>query len=1500
MRGMLRLLAVVSFAGITLDALAVVPLLGATTVTGGGSHTCALTTGGGARCWGGNAMGQLGDNTTTDRLMPVDVSGLASGVIAIDAGKTHTCALTSSGGVKCWGDNTYGQLGDNTTTNRLTPVDVSGLTSGVVAISAGQDHSCALTSAGGVKCWGYNSWGQLGDGSFTQRLTPVSVSGLTSGVTAIGSSTYFSCALTTAGGLKCWGYNGSGQLGDNTTSSRSVPADVTGLTSGVTAFTTGGGHTCALSSAGGVKCWGKNTSGQLGDGTSADKLTATNVTGLASGVAKIDGGGTSTCALVSGGGVKCWGNNFYGQVGNGTTSLQWTPVDVIGLADSATAIAAGTSHNCALLADSRIQCWGYNVDGQLGDNTAERRSTPVAVSGLGSGVQSVALGSMHTCAVVSGAAQCWGENSAGQLGDASVTDRQVPVGVSGLFTGMTATAPGGIHSCALTAAGGVKCFGSNNFGQLGNNSTFGQSTPVDVTGLGSGVTAIASGYSFSCALTSGGGVKCWGRNNNGQLGDNSILQRSVPVDVSGLTSGAAAVATGGGHTCAVTTGGAAKCWGSNVYGQIGDNATTTRLVPVAVSGLTGGVTAITTGDGHTCALVTGGAVKCWGDNTYGQLGDNTTTRRLTPVSVSGLASGVTAIAAGGSHTCALTSGGAIKCWGDNTWGQLGDGTTASKLVPVDASGLATGAAGIAAGQYHNCARTTDGGLKCWGRNTVGEIGDGSAGFRMWAASVMVSSGALLDQAIGVIASVPTTLTYSNGGTFTVSATGGGSGNPVTFTSKTAGVCTTGGANGSTVTKVAAGTCTLAADQAGNASYNPAPQITQNFAIGQASQTIGTITTTPSTVTYSSGGTFALSATGGASGNPVTFSSQTTGVCTTGGANGATVTTVAVGTCVVTGNQAGNANYAPAPEVTQAFAINQPGQTIGTITSTPSTLIYSSGGTFTVSATGGASGNPVVFSSQTIGTCATGGVNGATVTMFAAGTCTLSANQAGNGTYAPAPQVTQNFSIGRANQTIGAITSAPSPLTYSSGGTFTVSATGGASGNPVTFSSQTTGVCTSGGLNGATLTMLAAGTCTVAANQAGNANYNPATQVTQNFALGLASQTIGTISSVPSTLTYSSGGTFTVSATGGASGNPVAFTSQTALVCTTGGVNGATVTMVTAGTCTIAANQAGNGNYNPAPQVTQNFALGLASQTIGAITSTPATLTYSSGGTFTVSATGGASGNPVTFTSQTAPVCTTGGVNGATVTMVIAGTCTVAANQTGNVNYNPAPQVTQAFVLEASSTTSLATSNGVVPVGASVTLTAEVTGFGPTGTVSFKIGPAMIDGCGAAALTGNGNSLTAQCATGPLPVGGHILLATYGGDAINAPSAGSVVQTVIGIDAPTLDVDASITTTKYDALTDGLLTIRYLFGLTGSSLTTGALGSTATRIDPDAIKAYLDGIRPALDIDDDGTVDALTDGLLITRYLFGLRGDPLIAGAVGPLAKRKTAPDIEAYLQTLMP
>ena len=277
---------------VALDSTAL-PLASVQAISSGGHHSCALTATGGVKCWGQNSYGQLGDGSPFIHSVAMDVSGLTSGVTAVTTGYSHSCALTDAGGVKCWGHNSFGQLGNGTLTTTYSATDVIGLASGVSAISAGGWHTCALTTAGAVKCWGRNFYGGLGDGSTTTRTTPVDVVGLAGGVRAISSGQYHTCALTETGGVKCWGWNSNGQLGTGDWPDSSVPVDVSGLISGVVEVAAGDYHTCALTGAGGVKCWGSNQAGQLGDGlVRGDYRTPVDVNGLGTGVGAISGRGT--------------------------------------------------------------------------------------------------------------------------------------------------------------------------------------------------------------------------------------------------------------------------------------------------------------------------------------------------------------------------------------------------------------------------------------------------------------------------------------------------------------------------------------------------------------------------------------------------------------------------------------------------------------------------------------------------------------------------------------------------------------------------------------------------------------------------------------------------------------------------------------------------------------------------------------------------------------------------------------------------------------------------------------------------------------------------------------------------------------------------------------------------------------------------------------------------------------------------------------------------------
>lgn len=1210
----------------------------------GGGHTCVRTNSNGVKCWGSNDSGQLGDGTGVDGTTPMDVVGLGAGVAAVSAGAAHSCAITTAGGVKCWGNNDTGQLGDSTIVQRLVPVNVTGLSSGIIAVAGGGNHTCAITTAGGIKCWGSNSYGQLGDGTNTDRLDPIDVDGLGGTVIDVRLGYSHTCAVMATGIVKCWGDGIYGQLGAGAAiTARNTPGDVSGLSTTALAVEGGNTQSCVLTAGGGVKCWGSNDNGELGNGNTSTQFLPGDVLNLTSGVSQVSTGQYSSCAITTAGQARCWG---YIQNSN-------TPVSIDDFPSSIAHIGVGAYHICVMLADGEIRCWGNggNASGQLGLGTSDfdPHPTPTKVPGFpvetrlsqtitftapannalslqatassalpvsfststyavcelygaavvllksgtctvvadqpgnatyapaprvtrsftvnvipqvitgftpvspiiyipggtftvspvggGSGnpvmvesnsptvcgvsgntVTMLSLGDCQLVAIQEGnatygrapyvfatvvigsaasvsaqaitgfapatpivyteggaftinatgggsgnpvviasatptvcsvAATTVSVLSAGtctltanQAGNAlyiaapqltvnvvvnkglqtiyfgfiedktlanspvalvanassglavafasttpkscTVSETSVTLNANGdgictisadqpgnsnfnaatqvtsffnigrtaqtitfvplankqigtapFSIGTTATsalavaltsattsvcsvsgvtvtllaigtctinadqagngnfnaatqvsqtfsvtdvtprlkaqlAAGGSHTCVVTGTKGVKCWGTNYEGELGDGTVTDRAAPVDVIGL-TGVTAIAAGYQHNCALTNAGGVKCWGRNYHGQLGDSTTTSRSTPVDVVGLTSGVITIAGGGEQTCAITSVGALKCWGANSEGQLGDGTLVDKATAVDVTGLGNGVTDISLGGYHSCALMTSGGVKCWGSNYTGQLGFGTPhagEKFPTPVDVVALGSGVTKIASAGGHSCVLTSAGGVKCWGSNSNGELGDGTYGnSRSTPQGVTGLASGVDLIAAGSP-SCALTTLGQIKCWGGgrnaytydsttqtnigqpivnvvdmavgydygcvmissadvrcwglNNTGQLGRGNLGYDSPLVPLPVVGLNGSAKVLQVITFYPLPDNYNRG--LNASTT---SGLPVVLTSSTPQICSV---SDTTVTFLAAGTCTIAADQPGDVYYLAASTVSRSFQV----------------------------------------------------------------------------------------------------------------------------------------------------------------------------------------------------------------------------------------------------------------------------------------------------------------------------------------------------------------------------------------------------------------------------------------------------------------------------------------------------------------------------------------------------------------------------------------------------------------------------------------------------------------------------------------------
>jgi len=381
------------------------------------------------------------------------------------------------------------------------------------------------------------------------------------------------------------------------------------------------------------------------------------------------------------------------QAGNGSYGAAVPVAQTFTIAASVVALAAGGYDTCALLSTGHVYCWGYNQNYQLGDGTQASHHAPtVAVSGISTATAIVA-GYDHNCALLANHhVDCWGHNNLGQLGDGTQTTRTAPVEVSGISTA-TALAAGYDHTCALLSGGTIKCWGEGtDFGSLGTGAQANSSTPVSVSGI-STATAIGAGRYHTCAILSGGTTKCWGNNttdSGGALGINSWNDSYAPATVTGVggsgsLAGVTAISGGGSHTCALISGGTVDCWGDGTYGEIGANGGGYKITPVTVPGLSG-VAQVVTGKYFSCALISG-QVTCWGSNGNHQFGNGSSSGGSTPVAAASGITNATVLSAGFFHACALESNGQVACWGMNAYGEIGDGTTVEAATPVTISGI---------------------------------------------------------------------------------------------------------------------------------------------------------------------------------------------------------------------------------------------------------------------------------------------------------------------------------------------------------------------------------------------------------------------------------------------------------------------------------------------------------------------------------------------------------------------------------------------------------------------------------------------------------------------------------------------------------------------------------------------------------------------------------------------------------------------------------------------
>ena len=739
---------------------------------------------------------------------------------AIAVGANYTCAILDTNDVKCWGYGSggYGNLGYSDSLSRgdsageMAALPTVNLGAGRTAktLSTGMYTTCVVLDDDTAKCWGDNSYGQLGQDDTNPRggsagsMAALSSINLGSGRTAkaihVGES--HTCAILDTDQVKCWGRNQNGILGYDDTTNRgatsgSMAALATvnlGIGRTAKALATGRTHSCAILDDNSVKCWGWATS-PLGYDDTFDRGAASGTYGMANVVPVNLGVGrtaisiaanSSTCVVLDNATLKCWGANLYGQLGLDSdqdwgggaagTSMATLPIVNVGAGRTVQSVATTYYRTCAVLDDGTAKCWGDNSTGQLGyDETGMRGISPHSMAdtpaiNLGAGrtaVQITSKGSYNAetnCAILdNGELKCWGSNSYGQLGQGdstvrgSTTGSMAALNAINLGAGRTAKAvtTGDGHVCAVLDTDDLKCWGYA-YG-LGLDSVTSQNNPASLptvnVGSGRTVKMVAAGKWHTCAILDDDSLKCWGYNNDGQLGLDDLANRglsigsmaTVPSVNLGPGRTATSLSVGNYHSCAILDDGSAKCWGSNSQGELGQDDTVSRggttgsMASLPPINLGSGRTAkkISAGRVFTCAILDNDTLKCWGGS-FGGIGyDDTAYHGNTPGSMAALPTinlgpGRTAknVVTGSDFTCVVLDNNSTKCWGSNEMGQLGlgdtatRGTTAGSMAALDPLDFGAGkwAISLSASYRGACAILNDNTMKCWGYNGFGQLG----------------------------------------------------------------------------------------------------------------------------------------------------------------------------------------------------------------------------------------------------------------------------------------------------------------------------------------------------------------------------------------------------------------------------------------------------------------------------------------------------------------------------------------------------------------------------------------------------------------------------------------------------------------------------------------------------------------------------------------------------------------------------------------------------------
>lgn len=762
------------------------PSEGISIVEMGNHHACLVTDEGRLKCWGQNNLGQLGvGDLYNDFYIPTLVDRLTSPT-KVTIGDSFTCALKSEK-VYCWGNNDQLQLGTSFNVLSTIPVEVPGLTNSV-DVESGDNHVCSILSDRTIKCWGKNADGQLGLGIMTASSLPVVVPGLNN-VKQMALGSNHSCALNDSGNVFCWGSNNQGQLGLPGSSPVLSPTSLS--LSGVLSIAAGSMHTCAFFEDHSVKCWGRNDQGQLGDGTTSNSSLPVLVKGMINDtVLKLESNkGHHSCVQLTSGKMKCWGSNDKNQIGLPSSTPFVNIATLYPHAEEVTDLSVGGKTNC-LKKENLAFCFGDNEYFQLAtDNSEDELSTPEAQILLSVTqaqfpgwiddirVSRIARFSLErpTFSVLSPASNVNSEFPVFSIVSQSIdaldpSDMEIELNgeeVSGLtISGNTITgtlsdafkvgenifemyvqdvkgrwgtismtflyspeasqekpksiASKGNNSCYLSSVGHVWCWGSNSFGQLGNDSGRYSSSPLRNPDL-KNIVSIALGSSTLCALDRDGAVWCLGNNIGGRLGigNDEIPQSSSPRKVS-LSKSVKKLVAGPGNFCALHPDSTMSCWGENSFNTISlddDSIDAPELFSMDQ------IKDVQLGHFNSCIIRMNDTLWCWGHNYSGQVG-NGTLRNNVPSPVQVLQS-VKQVSVGQRSICAVDFSNKGHCWGYDNYYQHGRGVSdvGEVPLPVDVTVMSS-LDSIHVGDGVTCG-LLNGVAKCWGQNAHGELGNGT-------------------------------------------------------------------------------------------------------------------------------------------------------------------------------------------------------------------------------------------------------------------------------------------------------------------------------------------------------------------------------------------------------------------------------------------------------------------------------------------------------------------------------------------------------------------------------------------------------------------------------------------------------------------------------------------------------------------------------------------------------------------------------------------------------